>query len=112
MAEQGISDLERESRMVTAFLAATDRMLESLEKTGSIKISRAAVELGSLAHQILRGRMDRVVPSDPIININVARVRLETTLADQQQYKEHLDNRLKEDTLGTLGDQPEDQENP
>ena len=79
-SEQGITDLEREERLILAFLAATDRMLVALEETGSIKVSRAATELGALAHNMLRERMSRAVPLDPVINIVMNRVRLEDLL--------------------------------
>ena len=37
-SEEGLSDIEREERLIIGFLTATDRMLEALEQTGSIKI--------------------------------------------------------------------------
>lgn len=79
-SESGLSDLEREDRLILGFLAATDRMLAALEQTGSIKVSRAATELGALAHNMLRERMSRAVPLDPVINLIMTRVRLEDTL--------------------------------
>lgn len=79
-SEAGLSDLEREERLILGFLAATDRMLAALEQTGSIKVSRAATELGALAHKMLRERMSRAVAPDPVINIVMTRRRLEDTL--------------------------------
>jgi hypothetical protein len=80
MADADISDREREERMIAAFLHATDMMLKSLEQTGSIKISRAAVELGSLAHQMLVSKMTREIPLDPVVNVIMQRIRLEDVM--------------------------------
>lgn len=87
-SEEGITDFQREERLILAFLAATDRMLLSLEQTGSIKVSRAATELGALAHNMLRIRMDRAEAPDPVINIILAQRRLE----DVPSVREMLDS--------------------
>ena len=79
-SEVGLSDLEREERLIIGFLTATDRMLEALEQTGSIKISRAAVELGTLANQMLKERMSRAVPLDSVTNVIINSVNLEDRL--------------------------------
>jgi hypothetical protein len=78
--EPGLTDLEREERLILAFLAATDNMLLSLEQTGSIKISRAATELGTLAHNMLKLRMERAEQPDPVISVVVSTTRLEDIL--------------------------------
>ena len=75
-----LSDREREERMLEAYLIAAEMMLEALKTTGSIKISRAAVELGGLAHQILTTKLARVIETDPVINIVISRKRLEDCL--------------------------------
>ena len=89
-SEIGLSDLDREERLILGFLAATDRMLAALEQTGSIKVSRAATELGALAHNMLRERMSRAVQPDPVINIIMTRKRLEDTLTDHDTTEETL----------------------
>ena len=87
-SEIGLSDLDREERLILSFLAATDRMLAALEQTGSIKVSRAATELGALAHNMLRERMSRAVPIDPVINIVMSRKRLEDCLPTNDTTEE------------------------
>lgn len=81
-SEEGLSDIEREERLIMGLLTATDRMLESLEKTGSIKISRAVTELGSLAHRMLQQRMTRTEPLDPVVNIIINRKVIEGVIED------------------------------
>ena len=87
-SEIGLSDLDREELLILAFLAATDRMLAALEQTGSIKVSRAATELGALAHNMLRERMSRAVLPDPVINIIMSRKRLEDCLPTNDTTEE------------------------
>ena len=87
-SEIGLSDLDREERLILSFLAATDRMLAALEQTGSIKVSRAATELGALAHNMLRERMSRAVLPDPVINIIMSRKRLEDCLPTNDTTEE------------------------
>ena len=81
-SETGLSDLEREERLILGFLTATDRMLEALEQTGSIKISRAAVELGTLAAAMLKEKMSRPVEIDSVVNIYLTPINLEDRLSD------------------------------
>lgn len=88
MSSPDLSDREREERLLESILAATEMMLETLKTTGSIKISRAAVELGSLAHQILNAKLARVTETDPVINIVFSRKRLEDNLPDHQPSEE------------------------
>ena len=81
-SEAGLTDIEREDRLLMGLLSATDNMLESLERTGSIKISRAVVELASVANQILKERMARPVETNEVINIFINPINLEDRLTE------------------------------
>lgn len=77
MSEPGLSDRDREERLLTGFLAATERLLADFEETGSIKIARTAAELGKVTAALLNSKIERVEEPDPVINIIVNRQRLE-----------------------------------